>query len=93
MISAGKIQYSTPGQAGGVQRFARSEFASRLTNLLRSLIQGPHGLHPIYYVACVPPKEESRQAEGRVQEGWGRTKDTVRDVAHDMTHDDDLDDD
>ena len=55
------LDYTT--QSGGVQRFARSEFASHLTNLLRTLIQGPHGLHPIYYVACVPPEEESRQAE------------------------------
>jgi triacylglycerol lipase len=46
--------------AEAAHRFARLDFAQRLTPLLQSLAQASHS---VYYVACVAPGEESRQAE------------------------------
>jgi triacylglycerol lipase len=55
------LEYTS--KPAGVQRFAHSEFAGRLANLLRNLAEGPGGKHAIYYLAAVPPEGERRQAE------------------------------
>ncbi len=46
-----------------VRRFAASDFASRLTRVLRTLTHGPHGSLPIYYLASVPATDHAPQAE------------------------------
>jgi triacylglycerol lipase len=50
-------------EAGGPQRLASSDFAVRLTPLLRRLQNGLEGACSIYYLACVPPDGEAHQAE------------------------------
>lgn len=49
-------------EPGGAQALVRSELAEQLTPVLRQLHQTPHNL-AVYYLACVPPEDETRQSE------------------------------
>jgi triacylglycerol lipase len=50
-------------EAEGVQRLSESTQARRLTELLRALHEQHGDEQPIYYLACVPPEDRSRQPE------------------------------
>lgn len=47
----------------GPQRLAASGLAAQLALLFRQLQRGPASTRALYYVACVPPGGEARQAE------------------------------
>src|SRR5262249_30702708 len=55
------LAYSAEG--GSPQDFAHARKAAELAPVLRRLQQGPHGLRPVYYLACVPHDGERSQAE------------------------------